>query len=68
VFLDAGPEAERSADAALSALIERRDRLENDIDQLRRKKGFMPPADYDRELEQLLVELARLSRRIRTRS
>jgi len=68
LFLDPGPETERSADAALSALIERRDRLESDIDQLRRKKGFMPLADYERELERLLVELARLSRRIRTRS
>lgn len=68
VFLDRGTGAERTGDAALSALIERRDRLETDIDQLKRKKGFMPPADYDRELERLLVELARLSRQIRSRS
>jgi hypothetical protein len=68
VFLDPGPEAALTADAALSALIERRDRLETDIDQLRRKKGFMPEADYARELERMLVELARLSRQIRSRS
>lgn len=65
LFLDEGPEIARSRDPALSELLGRRESLEASIDELRRKRTFMPPDDYDRELERLLIELARLSRRIR---
>lgn len=68
LFLDAGSEAATSADPAMSELIARRDALEAAIDELKRKRAFMPPADYARELERVLVDLARLSRRIRTGS
>jgi hypothetical protein len=68
LFLDAGPDAQPSADPALSELIARRNALEAAIDELKRKRAFMPPGDYDRELERLLVEMARVSRLIRARS
>lgn len=67
-FLDAGPAVDASSDPALSELLARRDALETALDELRRKREFMPPADYARELEQLLIEHARVSRRIRNRS
>jgi hypothetical protein len=67
-FIDAGPEVAASRDTALSELLARRDALETALDELKRKKEFMPPEDYARELERLLVEHARLSRRIRSRS
>jgi hypothetical protein len=67
-FLDAGPLADPSSDPALSELLARRDALETALDELRRKREFMPAADYARELERLLVEHARVSRRIRNRS
>lgn len=65
LFLDPGPEVAMSSDPALSELLGRRDALETAVDELKRKREFMPPDDYARELERLLVELARLSRRIR---
>lgn len=67
-FLDAGTDAGTSADPAISELIARRDALEIAVDELRRKRSFMPPADYEREVERVLIELARVSRRIRTGS
>jgi len=68
LFLDAGPEAATSADPAISELIARRDALEAAVDELKRKRAFMPPEDHARELERVLVDLARLSRRIRAGS
>lgn len=68
LFLDAGPDAQLSADPALSELIARRDALETAIEELKRKRAFMPADDYARDLERLLVDLARVSRRIRPRS
>lgn len=67
-FLDAGPEVAASKDAALSELLARRDTLETELDELKRKKAFMPDEDYTRELERVLVAIARLSRDIRSRS
>lgn len=67
-FLDAGPEVAASKDAALSELLARRNALETQLEELKRKKAFMPAGDYDRELEQVLIAIARLSRDIRTRS
>jgi hypothetical protein len=65
LFLDAGPEVGRAASPAVSELLARRQRLLDDLDELKRKRSFMPAEDYDRELERLLVEIARLSRAIR---
>ena len=67
LFLDPDPDESRSTDPAVSELVARRDAIERQIDEVRRKKGFMPPADYERELERLLIELARLSQRLRNR-
>jgi hypothetical protein len=68
MFLDAGPEIVASPDPAASELIARRDRLEADLNEVKRKKGFMPPDDYQSELERVLVELARVSRVLRQRT
>lgn len=68
IFLDAGPAVERSASPAQSELLARRARLLADLDELKRKQSFMPAGDYARELERLLVDIARLSRDIRGQS
>lgn len=65
LFLDAGPEAERTAGPAASELLARRARLLTDLEELKRKQSFMPAADYARELERVLVDIARISRDIR---
>jgi hypothetical protein len=68
VFLDGGDQPALRRDPAVSELIARRDVLEGAVEDLKRKRAFMPAADYARELERLLVDLARTSRRIRTPS
>jgi hypothetical protein len=67
-FLDAGPAVARAANPALSELLARRERLLADLDELKRKRSFMPSGDYDVELERLLVDIARVSREIRRQS
>lgn len=67
-FFDPGPELAATKDTALSELLARRNALETTLDELKRKKEFMPEADYNREMEKVLLELARLSRQIRGRS
>jgi hypothetical protein len=68
LFLDPSPDEALSSDPALSQLIGRRDALEAELDELKRKRDLMPPGDYARELERVLIEIARLSRQIRSRS
>jgi hypothetical protein len=57
-----------AADPILGELMRRRAELEDQISQLKLRKEIMPAGDYERELERLLVELARISREIRARS
>jgi hypothetical protein len=54
------------ADAnASSALVARKAQLEAQVDSLRRRKDSMPANAYERDLERLLLELARVSQAIR---
>lgn len=66
-FLDPDPESATS-DPTVTLLIGRRNTLETELDELRRKKGFMPAADYARELERIVIDIARTSRDIRRRT
>jgi hypothetical protein len=68
MFLDAGPEVARAANPALSELLARRERLLADLEDLKRKRAFMPPGDFEAELERVLVEIARVSREVRRQS
>jgi hypothetical protein len=56
--------AEQTVDPELRALIERQKTLEGRIAALRAAKGTMEAAQYERDLEQLLVELAQTTRAI----
>ncbi len=47
------------------ALVKRKEQLEAQVDSLRRRKETMTPDAYDRELERLLVDLARVNQSIR---
>jgi hypothetical protein len=53
---------EKGLEASNDPRAKRRAELELAINDLRAKRSSMTPADYDAELERLLVELARLSR------
>jgi hypothetical protein len=59
----AAPDA--SADPALRALHEQRRAIEDRISALKASKGRVDEARYERELEQLLIDLARKTREIR---
>jgi hypothetical protein len=53
------------ADSELGGLMRRRVDIQGHIDLLRARKPNLPEADYQSELERLLLELARLDRDIR---
>ena len=56
------------SDTALAVLVKRRAVLETQLEELKARKESTPPDQYDAELEKLLVEIARLSQQIRTKS
>ena len=56
------------ADTALAGLMRRRAELETLLEELKARKESTPPDQYDADLEKLLVEIARLSARIRAKS
>jgi len=60
--------AEASDDPALDALLAERAALEADLEALKSRRDAMAAADYDAELEDLLVELALKSEAIRQAS
>jgi len=66
-YVDADPISE-FADPALLALVEKQRALEREAEALKLRKGSMPPAQWDAEFERLMIELARVSRAIRSRS
>jgi hypothetical protein len=55
------------ADSVLAALLARKQDLERRIAELRSRRATMEPTVYERELEDLLVELARTNQAIRQR-
>jgi hypothetical protein len=63
-YLDA-PAAAKSADPAVQALIDRRDALSRQIDDLRRRQSSLPAAEYEQQFEKLALELAQVSAEIR---
>jgi hypothetical protein len=67
VYLDADPAA-LAVDPALAALAARQRSLEEQAEALKLKKKTMPPEQWDAEFEQLMIELARVSRALRQKS
>lgn len=66
LYLDAaGPAA--TSDPHLADLMARRDSLERALAALRARQDAMTPARYERDLEALLLEIARVGRAIRER-
>lgn len=64
-FLDSSDDPGAGTGPALSELINRRNSLEADFDDLKRKRSFMPAGDYEKQRDQLLIEIARISSGIR---
>ena len=66
-FLQRDEPGAAGADAELAALLRQRADVQARIERLRAGKADSPRDQYERELEALLVELARLERQIRSR-
>lgn len=66
-YLDAPRADAAPTDEVLLQLLQTRARLETEVDELRLRRTFMPPADYLQEFERLMIELARVARDIRGR-
>ena len=68
VYLDPEPGAQRSGNAEVAALERQRLLLEARLQALRERKSSMADAEYQAELEKILVELATIAQQIRQRS
>ena len=66
-YLERDP-VEETGGAEMTALLARRRSLEEKAEQLRQKKSTVAPEAWEREYEQLMIELARVSHRIRAGS
>lgn len=62
------PQVATSDDPELQKLLTRQQALTAQVDELRRRRDSMSEAEYTRQLEALLTELAVVSRDVRTRS
>src|SRR5690349_4844974 len=65
-FLDDADDPARAGGPALSELVARRNALESELDELKKRKGFMPLSEYEKRRDDVIIEIARVSRKIRT--
>jgi hypothetical protein len=68
IYLDEAIPGAAPTDPALVKLLQRKAALEADVDELRVRRAFMPPAEYAREFEKLMIELAQVSQEARKRA
>ena len=66
-YLDVA-ELPTSSDPEVQRLIQRQADLTAQVDDLRRRRGSMDPAAFDREFERLIIELSLVSRDVRRRT
>jgi hypothetical protein len=65
VYIDSLSVAQASANASVAKLMRDRTRLEGEIAQLIGRKSSLPETDYEKELERLFIELAKVNRAIK---
>ena len=66
-YLDVPTPDALPTDDVLVDLLHRRAALADEAEELQLKRAFMPPGDYAREFERVMLALARVTREIRTR-
>jgi hypothetical protein len=64
-YLDSLTAEQAAASAETGRLLRERERLEEEVERLKARKGRMPEADYEAELERLFVNLAKVNRSIK---
>jgi hypothetical protein len=66
-YLDVPAPGAPPTDEVLLQLMQQRAALQAEVEELQVKKTFMPPDEYGREFERIMIALARVSREIRQR-
>ncbi len=67
-YLDEPVPGAAPIDPALVKLLQRKAALETEVEELRVRRTFMPAAEYAREFEKLMIELAQVSHEVRKRT
>jgi hypothetical protein len=66
-YLDQPAAGAAPTDEVLLQLLQKRASLEAEIEELRIRRSFIPQAEYQKEFERIMIELARVARDIRGR-
>jgi hypothetical protein len=67
VYLDEPLPGAQPTDEILLKLLQKRAALEADFDELKVRRSFLRPSEYQSEFERLMIELARVNQEIRAR-
>jgi hypothetical protein len=67
-YLDESLPGAAPTDEVLLKLLQRRAMLEAEVDDLKIRRTFLPPAEYAQEFERIMIELAKVSHDIRERT
>jgi hypothetical protein len=67
-YLDVAAAGAPPTDEVLLQLLQKRAALQADAEELKIRKSFMSPAEYQQEFERIMIELAKLTRSIRQRT
>ena len=68
VYLDENLPGAAPTDEELLKLLQRKSLVEAELDELKIRRAFLPADEYAKEFERIIIELARVSRDIRTRA
>jgi hypothetical protein len=66
-YLDESLPGAQPTDEVLLKLLQRKTTLEAEVEDLKIRRQFLPPADYAKEFERLMIELSQVSHDIRAR-
>jgi hypothetical protein len=67
MYLQPDVEGAAPTDEELLALLQKRAELQIDAEELKQRRALMTPDEYQKEFEQLMIDLAKISREIRRR-
>jgi hypothetical protein len=67
-YLDESVPGAAPTDEALLKLLQRKATLESEVEDLRIRRAFLTPAEYAAEFERIMIDLARVSHDIRSRT
>jgi hypothetical protein len=67
-YLDESLPGAQPTDEVLLKLLQRRSTLEAEIEDLKIRRQFLPPAEYAKEFERLMIELSQVSHDVRART